>query len=482
MDNTIAKHQFLLKRLDRYTEFFLWIFAVTSFITAHFSNTIVETFFTAAIGLLVYYLYKLIAIDPIPRQWVLALIFAWYANFFLYQFQGAYEVLACYVFVIAVFQVYPENHLKWAPVFFMGLLFILFRQEALIPKAFHFQLMESKPQVAPLLPLVLPVMGGLAIIWGWSWYFRTTTEEAVAQYFQMINQKEEVDVQRDRLLESSKQLEKQNHQLNHSIFYAERIQKALFSSQEVFYQHFEEAFILYQPRDVVSGDFYWFTEVDEKIIVAAFDCTGHGVPGAFLSCLGHQILQQLVEIQGLTDPQHILFELHRWVVKSLHQDMNENKDGMDASICTIDKRKGLLKFAGAKNPLLMVQNGELTRVKGSRVSVGGIMSKEVPRFEQKVWKIDQETTCYIFSDGYKDQLGGPRANKFMSKNLQQLIRRIQAYDMQTQKDILWKELEQWRGDHPQVDDILMIGFRIDPAMFANRSQEGHKSLETIAVG
>ena len=257
--------------------------------------------------------------------------------------------------------------------------------------------------------------------------------------------------------------DKANKAMKASINYASRIQDAILPTQDTIRTHFPEHFILFKPRDVVSGDFYWFSQRGEKSILAAIDSTGHGVPGAMMSMIGDSIFQRLVYDQQLTAPHELLQGAHDNIVTALRQKESKNKDGMDVSLCVADHEKKMLYFSGAKNPLLYFKNGEMHRIKGSAYPVGGESLEAERRYETHEIPIDAPMTFYIFSDGFKDQFGGDKGRKFMTSNFQQLLTDIHALPMDQQRERLNQTITDWMGtQHKQTDDILVIGFHLKP--------------------
>jgi serine phosphatase RsbU (regulator of sigma subunit) len=224
-----------------------------------------------------------------------------------------------------------------------------------------------------------------------------------------------------------------------------------------------DSFVLLLPKDIVSGDFYWFSEFNEngesKIILAAVDCTGHGVPGAFMSMAGHAYLNQIVNVQKIVSPDLILHELHKNLFRSLKKGETHNKDGMDLAICVLDRNKKTVEFAGAKNPLLFVQNGELTVIKGDRDSIGG--DEEKVTFNKHVFEWSPDMVFYMISDGYEDQFGGPLGKKIMRRAFYELLRRVSDLPMDLQKEKLLSHFNDWKLNTTQIDDVLVIGFRIN---------------------
>jgi serine phosphatase RsbU (regulator of sigma subunit) len=199
-----------------------------------------------------------------------------------------------------------------------------------------------------------------------------------------------------------------------------------------------------------------------KAIIAAIDCTGHGVPGAFMSLLGESYLAQIVHHLEETNPSRILTLLNQRIRKALKQEGGQSRDGMDAALCTWDADERKLYFSGAKNPLIMIQNGELLQIKGDKMCIGGKVTPAEHRYEAHEFDIKTETMCYLFSDGYPDQFGGANAQKFLIKRFKELLLTIHHLPCQEQFDILNTTFQAWVEGHKQTDDVLVIGFRLMP--------------------
>ncbi|WP_027002768.1 SpoIIE family protein phosphatase [Hugenholtzia roseola] len=287
------------------------------------------------------------------------------------------------------------------------------------------------------------------------------TQEVVRQKDEILEKNKTLEVQQEKLSQAYDEIQEKNQNITASITYAKRIQEAMLPSQERIWRILPQSFVFYQPRDIVSGDFYWLSEIDHQIIIAAVDCTGHGVPGAFMSVIGSNILYEVIESQRILEPAAILYALHENVRRHLNQDQTHNRDGMDIALCIIDKNERLLHFAGAKNPLLHVRQGSFELIKGSKYPIGGIGSSQNPIFTQKSIPIAEDSTFYIYSDGFQDQFGGKEGRKYMSQRFQALLVSLSKRPLQAQKEALAEELTLWQqaGKEEQVDDILVIGFK-----------------------
>ncbi len=269
---------------------------------------------------------------------------------------------------------------------------------------------------------------------------------------------EKVAIRTAEVVQKSKELEEKNKDITDSIKYAKRIQNAILPPEN----SFAETFILFKPKDIVSGDFYWLAVTETKQVIAAVDCTGHGVPGAFMSIIGHNSLNKVVKEYGFLHPADILDQLNDEVANTLQQQTEEDevKDGMDIALIVYDITTKELEFAGAYNPLYMIRDGELQEIKGDRFSIGRTSTKVGQKFTNHKLKLKAGDTTYIFSDGYADQFGGEEGKKLKARAVKNILKEIQDLSMQEQKEHLDKVIEEWKGDHPQVDDILFIGTRV----------------------
>lgn len=270
------------------------------------------------------------------------------------------------------------------------------------------------------------------------------------------------------LHESNKELNRQksiveekNKAITASIKYAERIQKALLPSEQVLNSHFPNNLIFYKPRDIVSGDFYWFRHIDGISYIAAVDCTGHGVPGAFMSMIGHTLLNKYTALKS--NPAEILNEMRKEVIETLTTNKNfVQSDGMDLAFCIIDHEKKKLQFAGAFNPLVILRHDELIEVKADRMPIGSYMGKEKNSFNTKEIDLEKHDMLYMFSDGFQDQIGEEAELKYSSRKFKELLQSIHAKSFEAQHEILEKEIIKWRGKEEQLDDMLILGLKFEP--------------------
>lgn len=301
-------------------------------------------------------------------------------------------------------------------------------------------------------------------------YYNELEEKVRVRTAEVVAQKEEIEAQRDALREQRNLLASTNESLNKayteiedSIHYASRIQNAILPPDEYLKKIIPNAFFFYKPRDIVSGDFYWAAHKDQKVIISAVDCTGHGVPGAFMSIVGNNQLNYALNVQNATQPSEIMKILDLGVAETLRQTKNQNEaiqDGMDMAMVTIDKKEKLIQFSGAFNPMILVRNGELTKYKGDRMPIGGHIQDTEKNFTNHEFNYLKGDMVYIFSDGYPDQFGGPKGGKYMSGRFIKFLHEISDKPVAEQYKLLDKELAEWKGEEFQVDDILVIGIRL----------------------
>lgn len=301
---------------------------------------------------------------------------------------------------------------------------------------------------------VLYVFSSVSFIWGVVIYssrgLKAIIRERTAE---IVRQKEEI--------------EDKNRNITDSINYAKRIQEAILPDYELMHSRFPESFILYRPKDIVAGDFYWFAEKDRKFIVAACDCTGHGVPGAFMSLIGYSLLNEVLLEKTFTNPANALDSLKHGIIKSLGQtgQEGEQKDGMDMSLVTLElelsgkKMNQKLNYAGANNPLYLIRKGALIELSADKMPIGIYLGVDKP-FSNKEMLLEPGDTFYMFSDGYADQFGGEEGKKFTKKRFKDTLLSIQHEPMHRQKVILDDTMNKWLGKEQQIDDILIIGIRV----------------------
>lgn len=286
--------------------------------------------------------------------------------------------------------------------------------------------------------------------------------------FRSYRQKQKANIiiteQKNEVEKQKHIIEEKNKDITDSINYARRIQTAMLAPIEDIAKTLKDFFILYKPKDIVSGDFYYYAVAEEKIIIAVADCTGHGVPGAFMSMIGNDALNEIIIEKKCIVPGEILSNLHDGVRKALKQDTSKTQtaDGMDIALCTLDLKNNTLEYAGALRNLYISrdQNKLLEEIKANKQSIGGAKSDIKKTFTNNIIQLNKGDAFYIFSDGYADQFGGTEGKKFMIKRLKDIILEIQNRTMPEQEIVLNNTIEDWKGSTEQVDDILVVGVRV----------------------
>jgi tetratricopeptide (TPR) repeat protein len=350
---------------------------------------------------------------------------------------------------------------------------VLQQETELKDAKFAQQQAENEQQIARQRLWILGTSAILVVVVIASFFVYRSKQQKKAANLILQQKNQEISLQQREILSQNRRLaialdeiEHKNRDITASITYAKRIQEAMLPTAADIRAVLPESFVFFRPRDLVSGDFYFFHHLqdekgNEKTILAAVDCTGHGVPGAFMSMIGNEILSRIVKEHKITEPAKILTQLNEGIQNALHQNQTQNRDGMDLALVVIDKKAQTLTFAGAKNPLYYFQNGNLEVLKGDKMPIGGDAREHQSEFSQTQISIATPTTFYLFSDGFQDQFGGELGKKYMTGNFKKLLTRIHTEDFDTQAQILEDELQNWRGlKHNQVDDILVIGAKV----------------------
>jgi serine phosphatase RsbU (regulator of sigma subunit)/HAMP domain-containing protein len=275
----------------------------------------------------------------------------------------------------------------------------------------------------------------------------------------------EVVRQKEEITEQNQKLEKIYKHVTDSIHYAKRIQNSILPPLSLIQKSLPQTFVLYKPKDIVSGDFYWFEHVGDDIIIASVDCTGHGVPGALMSMIGNNLLNQAIIKYGAKNAALLVDELNQGVANALRigQDATNAKDGMDISLCRINFKENILEYAGAFNPLYLMRNEELIEVKADKFPIGYYVEDPDKKYTNHQFEIQENDIFYLFTDGYADQFGGPNGKKFMYRQFKEVLQRIHTMPVEMQHDILDSTIEDWKkmGGVEQLDDIQVIGVRLN---------------------
>ena len=264
-----------------------------------------------------------------------------------------------------------------------------------------------------------------------------------------------------KLIELQKfELEVKDKNITDSLIYAQRIQEALLPSESYFRKHFSDSFILFKPKNIVSGDFYWIGEKGEKVFVVAADCTGHGVPGALMSMIGLKIIEKTINEDNIEIPSMILEVMNKGLEKTFSREKNIGtiiRDGMDIGLCVINRKRKKLQYAGAFLPLYLIREGNLVEISADKIIIG--MNPEGLSYLDHEINLLDDDIFYIFSDGYVDQFGGSENKKFMYRRFRYLLMTIHNFPVNDQKAILEENIKTWMGNNEQVDDMMVIGFR-----------------------
>lgn len=276
----------------------------------------------------------------------------------------------------------------------------------------------------------------------------------------VIERTAEVMAQKSELEKKNALIAEKNKEMMDSLNYAKRLQAAILPRKEEIQKTFDGFFIFYQPKDVVSGDFYFFEKAGNKTIIAAADCTGHGVAGAIMSMVGTSLLKQIIIEKNILDPAEILDQLNSGVIESFKQSENESNDGMDIILCSFDMDKMELSFSGANRPLYLIRDSELMVFPSDKYPIGGMQIEHHDSYSKQLIALKKNDLLYMFTDGYADQFGGKLGKKLMTKNFKELLMNINEQSMEQQCKNLQQHIHDWMGDHEQVDDIMVIGIRI----------------------
>jgi serine phosphatase RsbU (regulator of sigma subunit) len=285
----------------------------------------------------------------------------------------------------------------------------------------------------------------------------TFRERSLFKVRRMLKEKE-ADL--ERIEKQKTELETKEKNIIDSLVYAQRIQEALLPSEDYFRSRFKDAFIFFKPKDIVSGDFYWIGEKGNKIFIAGADCTGHGVPGALMSMIGLEFIEKTINEDNIEKPSAILGIMNKELEKTFSRQKNIGtiiRDGMDIGLCAIDMKTKKLEYSGAFFPLYLFRSNSLIEIKGDKLIIG--MNPSGMEYTNNEIDLREDDILYIFSDGYVDQFGGTENKKFMYRRFRYLLTTIHRFPLSDQKAILEDNLRNWTNGNPQIDDIMVIGFK-----------------------
>lgn len=289
---------------------------------------------------------------------------------------------------------------------------------------------------------------------------KTRTNELQEMNDVLNNMNDELWTTINQVEEQSKVIELKNKNITDSLNYARRIQRAILSNSDQVCQKLKEYFIFFRPRDIVSGDFYWFHCDNDYFIAAAVDCTGHGVPGAFMSLIGDSLLNQIILDKHVFDPGLILKNMDEGVARALKYEENNRRDGMDMAIIVLNKHNNEVRFAGAKSSLVYIQDEAVNTIKGESYPIGGGLSKIEKTFNTQTITVKSDAMLYMYTDGFVDQVGGSSNRKYLNNRFREFLLTQYTYTAQKQLENIEKEFDSWKGLLSQVDDVLVLGIRI----------------------
>ncbi|OFY82539.1 MAG: hypothetical protein A3F72_08120 [Bacteroidetes bacterium RIFCSPLOWO2_12_FULL_35_15] len=314
----------------------------------------------------------------------------------------------------------------------------------------------SKQRTTILLVLIAALLAGITVI-----FIFMSNRKIKKAHSIIFKQKEIVELAKHKVETQKELIEEKNKEILDSIHYAKRIQHAVITSDQYISKYIKDFFVLYKPKDIVSGDFYWALEFDNKFYLATADCTGHGVPGAFMSLLNISILNEVIIEKKITEPHLVLNEARKVIIKALNPEgqMEEGKDGMDCILACFDLKNNLLHYAAANNSFYIVRENKLLTFPADKMPVGK-SPKDHVSFTLQTVQLQKGDLVYMLTDGYPDQFGGSKGKKFKYKPLEELFLEINQLQLEMQKNILSERFETWRGDLEQVDDVLIIGIKV----------------------
>ena len=268
-----------------------------------------------------------------------------------------------------------------------------------------------------------------------------------------------MEVSLTQIQKKNKEITRQKEEITDSIHYAQTIQRAILPPEKLLQKYLPDSFVIFKPKDIVSGDFYWTEKVKDRVYFAAVDCTGHGVPGAFMSIIGHNGLNRAVKDFKLTHPAEILDKLVELVTEALHaENQGEIKDGMDVALCCLDTEQRKLEYAGAYNPVYLIRDKEVLEFKADRQPIGAF-EKRLPFTNHEI-QLQKDDCIYVFSDGVVDQFGGEKGKKLSSKRMKEMLLSVVHLPMAQQYTELHNRFTAWQGKEEQTDDVTLIGVRV----------------------
>lgn len=308
--------------------------------------------------------------------------------------------------------------------------------------------------------LCLILFGGSGAILYFRWLIRKFREENKALSEKLSERSHLVMIQKWELERQNRSVMEQNKEILEGLHYARTIQSAILPPASLISSAFKDAFVLYKPKDIVGGDFYFFSKTGPYHIVAVGDCTGHGVAGAFMTMVGSALLHQLITQKGITDPGTLLKELNLGILESMRQSEQQSHGGMDLVICVFSEDLRKMRYAGAKRPVWLLRDKQIEEFKGERFSIGGFQPFGEMEYRTHQVELRSGDRLYLFTDGYQDQFGELTGKKIMTKNLKQVLEESAAEPVSSQQSMLENYFNAWKGRFEQVDDVLILGVEV----------------------
>ncbi|WP_448519828.1 PP2C family protein-serine/threonine phosphatase [Rhodoflexus sp.] len=472
----------LYRRSDKIINYVLAVKFLFGLAIASFYDTWLIALIVGGSSIGLYYAAKWIYPEKNLYQYVLSAISAIFAAQFIYQMHGLFE-MHFWVFISATVLITYQNWRLQLPLITIVVVhhaIFAYLQYIGIKEVYFTQLDYMDLTTFIFHGLLAATVAGISGLWGHMLHKQTLKDAAYAKildeqqyellatlernesYIEEIKQtSEELYASNERISYMNQMLQRQNQNVQASIQYAQRIQEALLPDEKRMHEIFPQAVVFYRPRDIVSGDFFWVEEVDGKKILVVGDCTGHGVPGAFMSLIGINFLYQIIKMDKIISPALILAQLRTRVYKALKQETTGNRDGMDVSVIVIDQEAKKLHFAGAKSDLVIFDDkGNQQIFKGDKISIGGSIGREA--FNNHSICICNKTCFYAFTDGYKDQIGGAQKRKLGIKNFRELLGIVHNLPVDMQVNQFQTFIDEWQkeSNEKQLDDMLIVGVKL----------------------
>jgi serine phosphatase RsbU (regulator of sigma subunit) len=448
------------QRSDVLMQYILWGYFAFGIFLSFFYDTWLIGIASGGICILAYYAIKALLPEGNLHRYVASGALAVFVAQYIYQMHGLFE-MHFFAFIGTTILITYQNWRLMIPI--ISIVVIHHSAFAYLQYLGYEQIYFTQLSYMDLQTFIFHagLAGAVTLISGyWAHIFRQKTIADGANILALEQQKEELHAQSDQLNVANKEIKSAQQKTESSINYAQRIQASMLPGTDRMRAAFQDMALLNKPRDLVSGDFYFYAEVEGRQIIAIMDCTGHGVPGAFMSVIGHNLLHEIVVVRQITKPDEILKRLDQGVIRILNQQNSKNLDGMDGTICTIDQNDGKLWFAGAKNPLVVVKDGIAKKHRGGLFPIGGVFKKREKVFRSTEIKLEEGQTFYLFSDGYQDQFSGKDGEKFKYKHFENLLSKIADLPGNEQEKKLNEIINAWMTNYRQTDDILVFGFKV----------------------